>query len=177
MRFRSTSNLQFPDDDEFLWIAEEALCAPLPAGWSEHSRPDDSAVYYYNMHTHESNWHHPMDEYYRTLLGRCVSRAAASRMLLRSRLFACLQLLRVQPQGAQERTQAGAGACVVSVQLSASPPLLLLLSRSRLVAHMALLAVVLAAVGQEPVRGEQDWLEGQRHHEGAQREAGQVRED
>ena len=25
-------------DEEFLWIAEEALCAPLPAGWSEHYR-------------------------------------------------------------------------------------------------------------------------------------------
>lgn len=28
-----------PDvDEEFLWIAEEALCAPLPGGWSEHFR-------------------------------------------------------------------------------------------------------------------------------------------
>jgi len=25
-------------EEEFLWIAEEALCAPLPAGWSEHYR-------------------------------------------------------------------------------------------------------------------------------------------
>jgi hypothetical protein len=25
-------------DAEFMWIAEEALCAPLPAGWTEHFR-------------------------------------------------------------------------------------------------------------------------------------------
>ena len=32
-----------PDvDEEFLWIAEEALCAPLPAGWSEHFRCADA---------------------------------------------------------------------------------------------------------------------------------------
>ena len=58
-----------PDlDEEFLWIAEEALCAPLPGGWSEHFREEYGAVYYFNAHTKESSWNHPLEEYYRTLL-------------------------------------------------------------------------------------------------------------
>ena len=44
------------EDEEFLWIAEEALCAPLPAGWTEHMRQEYGAVYYFNAHTQESSW-------------------------------------------------------------------------------------------------------------------------
>jgi hypothetical protein len=55
-------------DEEFMWIAEEALCAPLPAGWSEHFRPEHNAVYYFNTHTQDSTWNHPMEDYYRILL-------------------------------------------------------------------------------------------------------------
>jgi hypothetical protein len=55
-------------DEEFMWIAEEALCAPLPAGWTEHFRQEYGAVYYFNSHTQESVWHHPLEAYYRTLL-------------------------------------------------------------------------------------------------------------
>lgn len=58
-----------PDvDEEFLWIAEEALCAPLPGGWSEHFREEYGAVYYFNAHTKDSSWNHPLEAYYRTLL-------------------------------------------------------------------------------------------------------------
>ena len=67
--------LNVSEDEEFMWIAEEALCAPLPAGWTEHFRylqptlfhnlpifianacsQEYGAVYYFNSHTQESVW-------------------------------------------------------------------------------------------------------------------------
>ena len=42
-------------DKEFLWLAEEALCAPLPPHWTEHLDPD-KGVYYFNANTGESAW-------------------------------------------------------------------------------------------------------------------------
>ena len=53
-------------DREFLWLAEEALCAPMPPHWTEHLDPD-KGVYYFNANTGESAWEHPMDDYYRKL--------------------------------------------------------------------------------------------------------------
>jgi hypothetical protein len=43
------------EDKEFLWLAEEALCAPLPPHWTEHLDPD-KGVYYFNANTGESAW-------------------------------------------------------------------------------------------------------------------------
>ena len=57
-------------DQEFMWIAEEALCAPLPAGWSEHYRPEYGAVYYFHAQSNQSKWHHPLEDYYRQLLSQ-----------------------------------------------------------------------------------------------------------
>lgn len=55
-------------DSELLWIAREALTAPLPADWipcvsTEH----DNEVFYFNVNTGESQWDHPCDEYYKSL--------------------------------------------------------------------------------------------------------------
>eukprot|EP00736_Rhodelphis_marinus_P004747 Rmarinus@m.22937 len=52
-------------EPEYLWLAKEALCAALPFGWSEHVDPSDGTVYYYCNQTDESQWEHPLDEYYR----------------------------------------------------------------------------------------------------------------
>jgi hypothetical protein len=54
------------EDCAFLWIAEQALVAPLPDDWSEHMDADGN-VYYYNVVTDASSWEHPMDQYYRNL--------------------------------------------------------------------------------------------------------------
>jgi hypothetical protein len=54
------------EDCAFLWIAEQALVAPLPDDWSEHMDAEGN-VYYYNVVTDESSWEHPMDQYYRNL--------------------------------------------------------------------------------------------------------------
>ena len=53
-------------DGPLLWIAEEAICAPLPAGWEEEERPDGTATY-----RHESGQiseHHPLEEHYRAVV-------------------------------------------------------------------------------------------------------------
>ena len=59
-------------DAHLLWIAEMALTAPLPVGWSEHQ---DSAgnVFFYNKATGASTYEHPLDasfkSYYAKLKG------------------------------------------------------------------------------------------------------------
>ncbi|EKX41766.1 hypothetical protein GUITHDRAFT_48426, partial [Guillardia theta CCMP2712] len=54
------------EDEEFLWIAVEAMIAPLPKNWSEHEARD-GRVYFYNRRTDHTQWEHPMDEYHRSL--------------------------------------------------------------------------------------------------------------
>jgi len=39
-----------------VWLVQEALCAPLPSGWSENYREDTEAVLYYNKETKQSSW-------------------------------------------------------------------------------------------------------------------------
>ena len=49
-----------------MWIAREALKAPLPENWRI-CYTEDRDVYYFNMRTGESIWDHPMDAYYTAL--------------------------------------------------------------------------------------------------------------
>jgi len=51
-------------DHDLLWIAEEALAAPLPSEWTEHFDSSDR-VFYYNATTHVSSWTHPLEHLYR----------------------------------------------------------------------------------------------------------------
>lgn len=53
-------------DSKMLWIAVEAMSAPLPAGWQEYTTPDGQ-VYFYNKLKDTTQWEHPMDEYHRQL--------------------------------------------------------------------------------------------------------------
>ncbi len=52
-----------PDHSELMWIAEEALTAPLPDDW-EQGVTDDGTPYFFNVETKESVWDHPLDEHY-----------------------------------------------------------------------------------------------------------------
>ena len=54
------------EDEEFLYIAEEALTAPLPEGW-EQGFAEDGTPYHFNPTTKESLWEHPLDEHYRNM--------------------------------------------------------------------------------------------------------------
>ena len=54
-----------PDiDQDYLYIAEEALTAPLPDGWQQ-AEAEDGTPYHFNPDTGESLWEHPLDEVYR----------------------------------------------------------------------------------------------------------------
>mmetsp|Transcript_48591 Transcript_48591/g.113785 ORF Transcript_48591/g.113785 Transcript_48591/m.113785 type:complete len:526 (+) Transcript_48591:167-1744(+) len=58
---------------DLVWIAYEALKAPLPPEWSEHY-DSDGRVYYFNMTTRVSSWTHPLEEVHRYVyqrLSRC----------------------------------------------------------------------------------------------------------
>jgi len=55
------------EDEAILWIAEDALHAPLPPSWSEHM-DTDGRVYYHNSAAEESSWKHPMDNVFREIV-------------------------------------------------------------------------------------------------------------
>ena len=47
-----------------LWLAEEALCAPLPEGWTEHVSAQCGAIYFLDTATKTATWSHPLDHAY-----------------------------------------------------------------------------------------------------------------
>lgn len=51
-------------DHDLLWIAVQALEAPLPSEWSEHFDSSDR-IFYYNASTRVSSWTHPLEQVYR----------------------------------------------------------------------------------------------------------------
>ena len=54
------------DHAELMWIAEEALTAPLPDDW-EQGVTDDGTPIFYNVKTKESVWDHPLDAHYQKM--------------------------------------------------------------------------------------------------------------
>ena len=59
------------DDEQLMWIAREGLRAPLPGSWrpckAEHDDGQDDDHYFYNFHTGESTWDHPLDAKFKEL--------------------------------------------------------------------------------------------------------------
>merc|ERR1711924_242357 len=51
-------------DHDLLWIAVEALEAPLPSDWTEHFDSNDR-VFYYHATQRVSSWTHPLEHIYR----------------------------------------------------------------------------------------------------------------
>ena len=71
-----------PDvDQDYMWIAEEALTAPLPEGWQQ-GQAEDGTPYHFNPDTGESLWEHPLDEKYREKFrnakATCIAAAAST---------------------------------------------------------------------------------------------------
>ena len=52
------------DDADLLYIAEWALTAPMPDGWTVHLDGDGNE-FFYSAATNNSTYEHPMDEHYR----------------------------------------------------------------------------------------------------------------
>ena len=51
-------------DAHLMWIAEESLCAPLPAFWEDHI-DEQGNVYYRNRRTGQTSRYHPLDKKYK----------------------------------------------------------------------------------------------------------------
>ncbi|CAM9220071.1 unnamed protein product [Ectocarpus sp. 6 AP-2014] len=56
-----------PEDESFLWIAEESLLAPLPEGWLQLKDEQSGHPYYYNQASGASSWEHPRDSFYKEI--------------------------------------------------------------------------------------------------------------
>eukprot|EP00736_Rhodelphis_marinus_P009645 Rmarinus@m.13646 len=55
-------------EPELLWIAEAALRAALPKGWSEYKDSSTSNVYFHNTASGISTWDHPMEAHFKRLV-------------------------------------------------------------------------------------------------------------
>lgn len=64
MRYARYLGIDPVADHDLLWIAVEALEAPLPSDWTEHFDSSDR-VFYYNASTRVSSWTHPLEHVYR----------------------------------------------------------------------------------------------------------------
>lgn len=58
--------MDFPEDEEFLYIAKEGLKAPLPEPWKP-CQTKTGDIYFFNFESGESVWEHPCDTYYKDL--------------------------------------------------------------------------------------------------------------
>lgn len=62
--FGTYLGIEIPGEEHLLWIAREALLAPLPAQWVEHVTASGD-VYYYNKEKDESSRKHPLESHFR----------------------------------------------------------------------------------------------------------------
>jgi Ca2+-binding EF-hand superfamily protein len=53
-------------EQQLLWIAVDALRAPLPINWSA-QKDSEGRIYFYNHISNQSRWDHPLDSHFRML--------------------------------------------------------------------------------------------------------------
>ena len=56
--------MEFPEDEEYLYIAREGLKAPLPEPWKP-CQTKGGDIYFFNFDSGQSVWEHPCDTYYK----------------------------------------------------------------------------------------------------------------
>ncbi|KFO92357.1 Centrosomal protein of 164 kDa, partial [Buceros rhinoceros silvestris] len=56
------------NEPKLLWLARDALMAPLPHKWKACQDTTTGHLYYYNFATGQSSWDHPRDNHYRGLV-------------------------------------------------------------------------------------------------------------
>jgi trimeric autotransporter adhesin len=66
-------------DSDLLYLAEESLRAPVPAGWAETLDEASGSVFYYNEETGASIWEHPLDEAYRQRIQTALKEGSRQR--------------------------------------------------------------------------------------------------
>lgn len=64
-------------DGHLMWIAEAAISAPLPAGWTSHST-GDGLVYFHDTNSGETSWEHPQDNFFKDLYHKAKEQEEAS---------------------------------------------------------------------------------------------------
>ncbi|CBJ31987.1 conserved unknown protein [Ectocarpus siliculosus] len=75
-----------PEDENFLWIAEESLLAPLPEGWLQLKDEQSGHPYYYNQASGDSSWEHPRDSFYKEIYRQKKARQQEDAFTRTSRL-------------------------------------------------------------------------------------------
>ena len=65
-------------DAHLLWIAEEFWLCPLPDGWEEWYT-EEGNMYYHFAPDGSTQWHHPLESYYRALVRPPAPPGAAMR--------------------------------------------------------------------------------------------------
>eukprot|EP00741_Cyanophora_paradoxa_P007099 tig00001086_g6870.t1 len=99
--------LKYPEDASLVWIAEQAILAPLPEGWSEHVGPHGQ-IFYYHEKTDTSQAEHPADDVFRAMIRELREKRAE-----KARQQRALE----EARAAERRT-----ALVASLRAGASPP-------------------------------------------------------
>ena len=77
LQYAAYLGMDIAADTDLLWIAQQALVAELPPGWTEHADPMSGDAYFHNAQTGETVWEHPCDSYYRNLYDTLKAEKAA----------------------------------------------------------------------------------------------------
>lgn len=67
---KATLGLDPVADADMMWIAEEALRAPLPVGWVELEDPKTGVPYFHSTLDNTVTWEHPLDGHYKLMAAR-----------------------------------------------------------------------------------------------------------
>ena len=79
-------------DRQLSWLAQEALCAPLPSDWSEHLDPEFGMVYFRQLlgkgrkasaDNARVSWRHPVDDHFHELVPHVTALGARIERLVR----------------------------------------------------------------------------------------------
>ena len=87
LQYAAYLGMDIAADTDLLWIAQQALVAELPPGWTEHADPMSGDAYFHNAQTGETVWEHPCDSYYRNLCVHALSACCGSHAP--ARLYPC----------------------------------------------------------------------------------------
>eukprot|EP01052_Picozoa_sp_SAG31_P006458 SAG31_NODE_297_length_18175_cov_68.266659_14_plen_679_part_00 len=94
-------------EHDLLWIAEEALCCPVPSGWTEQVDSEGN-IFFHNAASDFSTYEHPMDKQYKALAAQAqADRSAEAIEALRAEI---LELKRDKHITGQGRNQSQATA-------------------------------------------------------------------
>jgi len=65
--YAKTLGIDSAQDEDLLWVAQQAFNARLPGSWVEFA-DETGRVYYFHEASNKTTWEHPMDEVFRELL-------------------------------------------------------------------------------------------------------------